>query len=325
MGLWAPDGSSLTTLLLPDKSVVTRLGGSLSDALARFGTPDVVHDNGIWMPHNHAVARAAAKRGIPRVVSTRGMLEPWAMRHKRVKKEVAWRLYQRSDLRGASWLHATSEAEASNLARHDLGRPVALIPNGVDLPPRMTDVSSRTANESRTAIFLGRIYPVKGLPMLVEAWSQVRPKNWRLVVAGPDEAGHLSEVTSLAAARGLAMDISFPGSVEGDAKESLFRNADLFVLPTHSESFGMAVGEALSYGLPVLTTTAAPWPWLEQTGCGWRVPPDVASLASGLASATSVDRSTLAGMGERGRSLVAERFQWSIIARRFIAEYESAA
>jgi glycosyltransferase involved in cell wall biosynthesis len=253
------------------------------------------------------------------------MLEPWAMRHKRLKKEVAWRLYQRGDLRTVSWLHATSEAEASNLARHDIGRPVTLIPNGVDLPPRVTDGSSRSGDEIRTAVFLGRIYPVKGLPMLVEAWNRVRPENWRLILAGPDEAGHLSEVTKLAAARGLEMEISFPGSVEGDAKESFFRNADLFVLPTHSESFGMAVAEALSYGLPVLTTTAAPWPWLEQTGCGWRVAPDVASLAAGLATATSMDRSTLAGMGQRGRELVAEQFRWSAIATRFIAAYESAS
>ena len=253
------------------------------------------------------------------------MLEPWAMRHKRVKKEIAWRLYQRGDLRGVSWLHATSEAEASNLALHDIGRPVTVIPNGVDLPPGMSGVSSRSTDDIRTAVFLGRVYPVKGLPMLIEAWSQVRPANWRLVIAGPDEAGHLKEVTTLAAARGLESDISFPGSVEGDAKQSLFRNADLFVLPTHSESFGIAVAEALSHGLPVLTTTAAPWPLLEDGGCGWRVHADVASLSRGLHEATSLDRSTLAGMGERGRNLVAERFQWSNIAGLFMDAYRTSA
>ena len=89
------------TMLLPARSPVQRIVGIESEALDRFGEPDILHDNGIWLPHNHRLAVLAERHGIPRIVSTRGMLEPWALRHKRFKKDVAWWLYQRRDLKQA--------------------------------------------------------------------------------------------------------------------------------------------------------------------------------------------------------------------------------
>ena len=88
VGLWASDQSAAMTPLLSAKSSVQRLTGTEADALRSFGKVDVLHDNGIWLPHNHRLAELAMKRGIPRVVSTRGMLEPWAMNHKRWKKDL---------------------------------------------------------------------------------------------------------------------------------------------------------------------------------------------------------------------------------------------
>src|SRR6266851_5654630 len=191
VGLWAADQSAATTPLLANPSPVARLAGTLAEALDRFGEPSVLHDNGIWLSHHHQLAVVAAQRRIPRVVSTRGMLEPWAMNHKRVKKRLGWWFYQQRDLKRATCHHVTAEAEARTVRRFGLGVEVRVIPNGVDLPV----VQPRTAAaESRTALFLGRIYPVKGLPMLVEAWARVRPQGWRLKIAGPDEAGHRAEV-----------------------------------------------------------------------------------------------------------------------------------
>jgi glycosyltransferase involved in cell wall biosynthesis len=324
VGLWAPDGSAGSASdVVPFKALnrVKPLVGTLNEALAAFGAPDVFHDNGIWMPHNHLIASIAADEGIPRVVSTRGMLEPWAMAHKHWKKEIAWRLYQKRDLRRAALLHATSDVESSNLTSHELGSGVMVIPNGVDIPDHVTDRSLHHGNDVRTALFVGRLYPVKGLPLLIEAWSRFRPAGWKLIIAGPDEAGHLAELQRLVTARQLEQVVSFPGAVAGETKRSLFRAASFFVLPTHSESFGMAIAESLAYGVPVLTTTAAPWPLLEEFSCGWRVTPDVAGLAGGLATATAVDAALLASMGQRGRDIVIERFNWENIARRFISEY----
>lgn len=317
VGLWAADESALSTELLPRGSAVRRLGGAVAGLIESFA-PDVVHDNGLWLPHNHRIARVARAAGLPRLVSTRGMLEPWALRHKRWKKRLAWGLYQRRDVQQAHALHATADSEAAGLGRLKLSAPIRTIPNGMDLPP----VSPRPARgRVRTALFLGRIYPVKGLPLLLRAWAKVRPHNWRLVVAGPDEANHRAEVQRLAESSGLSQIVSFPGSLQGEAKTEAFRQSDLFVLPSLSESFGMAIAEALAHERPVLTTTAAPWRALVERGCGWWVEPTVAGIADGLAQATSCEDSVLREMGAAGRELIAAQFGWPQVAAQFRTAY----
>lgn len=326
VGLWAPDQSAAITPLLSDESQVHRLTGTEAEALESFGKIDVLHDNGIWWPHNHRLAALATERGIPRVVSTRGMLEPWAMSHKRLKKRVAWWLYQRRDLTQALCHHTTAEAEAANVQRLGLGVPVRMIPNGVDVPQASRTTArrddARAGPEQKTALFLGRIYPVKGLPKLVEAWARVRPAGWRLLIVGPDEAGHRAEVQKIVAAAGLSETILFAGPLDGHAKWRAFAEADLFVLPSHSESFGMAIAEALAHGLPVLTTTGAPWPMLPRRGCGWWVDPTLDGLTQGLRQATSLDSPTLKAMGAKGRELVTSEFGWGHVTKQYVLMYE---
>lgn len=329
VGLWTADQSVLDSPLLQTAaSKVLRLHGSLEESLRLFGAPDVLHDNGIWLAHNHRLAELASAGAIPRIVSTRGMLDPWPLNHKRLKKRLAWWLYQRRDLKRARCLHATSEAEANNVLSLKLGAPVSVIPNGVDVPEvdlQKTDLAcSREGRDGvRTALFLGRLYPIKGLPMLVEAWRRVRPGGWVLRIAGPDEAGHRAELERIVSSHGLGDVILFSGPLEGREKTVAFFDADLFVLPTFSENFGIVVGEALAHGLPVLTTTGAPWPILPGHGCGWWVPTTIDGIAEGLQQATALDPATLRAMGAKGRCLVnSSEYDWKRIARRFVSLYE---
>jgi glycosyltransferase involved in cell wall biosynthesis len=254
------------------------------------------------------------------------MLEPWAMEHKRWKKRLAWSLYQDRDLRRAHCHHTTAEMEARNLRGLRLGVPIEVIPNGVDLPQgcQWSEHSKRSdpARGCRTALFIGRIYPVKGLPMLIQAWARVRPDGWQLKIAGPDEAEHQAEVELAVSAAGLSEVVSFVGPVYGPAKQSALFNADLLVLPSHSESFGIVVAEALAHGVPVLTTTGTPWSALPERGCGWWVDATADGLAQGLRQATSRAPETLREMGERGRELVAAEFGWEQVAKRFARIYQ---
>jgi glycosyltransferase involved in cell wall biosynthesis len=328
VGLWAPDQSAGFTPLLPAQSSVRRLTGTEAEALDSFGKTDVLHDNGIWLPHNHRLAALAKRRGIPRVVSTRGMLEPWALNHKRLKKNLAWCLYQCRDLKQARCHITTSEAEAQNLQDLGLGVPIATVPNGVDVPeerPRGVGSGAERAVRGglRTALFLGRIYPIKGLPMLIEAWARAQPDGWILRIAGPDEAGHQKQVEKAVTAAGLGQVVSFTGPLAYGMKKSAFFDAELFVLPTHSESFGIVVGEALAHGLPVLTTTGAPWSILPDSGCGWWVDATVDGITEGLRRATILDPETLRSMGAKGRALVSAKFGWKRVADRMLSTYEA--
>jgi len=159
--------------------------------------------------------------------------------------------------------------------------------------------------------------------MLVEAWARVRPPGWLLQIAGPDEANHQKELEKAVVAAGLCEVVRFTGPVEGRMKVSTFFSADLFVLPTHSESFGLVVAEALAHGLPVLTTTGAPWSILPEKHCGWWVEATVDGIAEGLRQATTLDSQKLRAMGEKGRALVIAEFGWKRIANLMLSTYEA--
>ncbi|MDB4875812.1 MAG: glycosyl transferase group 1 [Gemmatimonadetes bacterium] len=281
---------------------------------------ELVHDNGVWLQTNHASARAARDLSLPLVVSPRGMLEPWSLRHRAWKKRIAWPVFQRNDLRGASLLHATSDLEAASLRALGLGVPIAVVPNGVDLPatrPRETKIDTA----ERIVLFLSRIHPKKGLLDLVAAWAALRPSGWRVIVAGPDEDGHAARVAGAAAAAGVGGAFSFVGEVGPDAAAELWQRASLFVLPSHSENFGIAVAESLARAVPVVTTTATPWAALSEWQCGWCVEPEPAALADALREALALSDEQRQAMGERGRAEVQARFAWPSVARQMAEVY----
>lgn len=283
---------------------------------------DLLHTHGLWLHPSWAALGWKKKFSKPHVVSVRGMLEPWAWRHKAWKKRPVWWLWERRNLETASLLHATSEQEARSIRERGLAAPIAVIPNGVELPEKRGGGMAKAESRKRMALFLSRIHPVKGLPMLLEAWAKLRPAGWRLHIAGPDEGGHCAELERQAAALGLGETVAFAGPLAGAAKEAAYREADLFILPTHSENFGIAVAEAMAHGLPVITTYGAPWKVLEEERCGWWVPVSVEGIAAALDEAVRRSPEELAAMGARGRRVVEEGFSWDGIAHEMIACYE---
>lgn len=280
---------------------------------------DVIHDHGLWLPMHGTIALAARRLDVPLVVSTRGMLTPWALQHNQWRKRLVWSAYQEWALHQATLFHVTSEEEVEALRDLGFDQPVALIPNGVHLPePRDTDASSP---EPRRALFLSRLHPKKGLPMLLEAWAEVRPEGWELVLVGPSEENHRDELEEQVRQYEMEDTVRFSGAVSEEEKWEVYRRADLFVLPSHSENFGIVVAEALAAGVPAITTTGTPWRELEKRNCGWWVEPETGSLAKALREALHCPPTTLREMGQRGRALVEERYTWSGVAAQLLASY----
>lgn len=259
--------------------------------------PDLVHVHSLWSPISHAGVNFARRHNIPYVISTHGMLAPWALEHKWLKKKIAWCLYQKRDLWGAVLFHVTAPCENEWLRELGFKQPCVLAPLGSDLP-NLNNAETRRLREVKTVLFVGRIYPVKGLMNLVKAWAAMKRSSlagkldsaigsnnglpvWQLAIAGPDQAGHKAELVAEAKrldltvadvttgelmhnrTHVLSLDIVFTGPVYGADRDTLYRMADLFVLPSFSENFGVVVTDALSYGVPVITTKGAPWSELQ--------------------------------------------------------------
>ena len=279
-----------------------------------------VHDHGIWLDSNRAAARVADRRSVARIVSPRGMLSEWSLAHRGWRKRIAWRAYQRRDLETADALHATSDLEAEEIRAAGIGVPIAILPNGVELPPE-AERDPAPPDRIRRFLFLSRIHPKKGLEALVEAWRAARPAGWELVIAGPDERGHRAQIERRARGLGADSAIRFRDAVSDDEKWGLYGTADVFVLPTSSENFGAVVAEALASSVPVITTRAAPWSSLVEHGCGWWTEVGVEPLSAAIREAAELPDGDRRAMGARGRRLVAERFAWPVIARRMIDVY----
>jgi len=309
----------------PALPIVRRLGASaaMRRGLASVDA-DILHNHGVWMMPNVYAGTIARRRGIPLVFSPRGMFSAWALARSRARKRfVWWALGQRRAVTATTCFHATAEAEAQEIRALGFRQPIAVVPNGVDLPARPVNTLTAREDDRRKVLFLGRLHPKKGIPILLRAWRTVEAghPDWDLVVAGPDEGGHLAEVERLARDLGLER-VSFPGPAYGETKDALYRRADLFVLPTHSENFGLVIGEALAHGLPVIITTGAPWPDLEPRGCGWWIELSEANLADALRTAMELSEEKRARMGARGRRWMEESFAWPRIAAEMKGVYE---
>lgn len=304
-----------------------KFGLPISDELKRMirqRCPNLIHSHGLWTPVNHWASATARRHDIPLIIQPRGMLEPWALNHKAWKKKLALALFQSHDLKKASMFFATSSMEYENIRSLGFRQPVAIIPNGVlggqvcelDTKPNL----SKWRDGERVVLFLSRVHPKKGLFNLLKAWAIVKPHGWRLQIAGPNEDGHLAEVLSLARELGIDLMVDYLGSVDGKAKSQTYLKANLFVLPTFSENFGLVVAEALAHGLPVITTHGAPWSDLETYGCGWWIDISVDALVICLREAMALSDEERQEMGERGRDYV-RRYNWDDIAQQTIDVY----
>ena len=225
---------------------------------------DVVHLHCLWQLHSYA--KFAIKAGVPIVWSTHGMLAPWAMRHKWLKKKIAWLLFQKRDLRRAAAIHCTTEQEVEWNRRLGLDN-CFVAPLGTNLAVSGWQLAVSGQQLAHRLLFVGRIHPVKGLENLIRAWGlavssrnrrlsvardssepsraqasaeqlAVSGERWKLRIVGPDEGGYLTSLTSLVSCLGLDGSVEFAGPKFGEELDAEYENCDCLVLPSFTENFG---------------------------------------------------------------------------------------
>ena len=284
--------------------------------------PDIVHIHGIWTPVLHRIAMRAARNGIPIVWSPHGMLAPWAMRHKWWKKWPVWRLWQKNDLMKASLIHATTDMEADWIRGRGLQNRLAIVPLGTSLPERSCDLDA----VRKTVLFVGRLYPVKGLENLFRAWGMVksgRRREWTLRIVGPDQAGYRGVLERLAEKLELGRSVEFAGPKYGQELNREYDRCECLVLPSFTENFGATVVDALAHGKPCIASAFTPWKELEDCGCGWWVSNAPVSLNEAIVRMMDVGAARRRAMGERGRRIVEAKYTWSAVVQSMSCAYES--
>lgn len=297
-------------------------------ALGAAAGPTVLHLHGVWDREIRAAARAGDRSGTPWVVSTHGMLHPYAMAQKRLKKMAYLMLYG-GILRRAAALFVLNEAERQQAAAEFHARAV-LVPNGVD--PSQFDCTDQGAalrklvpqiGDRPYLLFLGRLHPIKGIEGLVRSYAMAREHglNAELVLAGPDD-GALASALSTADRLHVRAHVHAPGQLDGALRISAYSGCALFVHRPVYEGFGLSIAEALAAGRPALTTARCA---LDGSGAGTfliRAPDNDRDFAIAMNRAYAAE----CPMRRRDDAVhwVNSRFSWAEIARLLAREYEFA-
>lgn len=292
----------------------------------------IIHSHGVWMYPQLAARRAAERTGTPLVVSPHGMLEGWALENGSSLKGIAWACWEGAAFHRAAMVHVTSAAEAESVKKVTANKNIVVIPPGIHAPALVTEEERRSLlnrigalGGRRVLLFLSRLHRVKGLDLLIGAWGKLAMefRDWKLVIAGPESDGSGGKAQTEIRNAGLSESVVFTGEASRLDCRVLLDLADVFVLPTRSENFGMVVAESLAAGRPVLTTTETPWGEIESIGCGWIVSPELEDVTEGLKCAMSLPTAQLRAMGETGRRWVTERFTWRSTAERMVESYSA--
>lgn len=301
---------------------------------SHVGSYDIVHVHALFSYTSNCAARVAARHGVPCIVRPLGVLNRWGMQNRRrLLKSLSFRFIEQPILRTAAALHYTSRAE--RVEAEQSGAPPergVVIPLGIDtgefanLPGPGLFLKSVPQAVGRTVVlFLSRLDVKKGFDLLLPAFATIKRRHPEamLVVAGSGDGLYVQELKAEAVRLGIADDVVWPGFLDGEKKLAAFAAATVYVLPSHSENFGIALVEAMSAGLPCVTTDGvAVAEDIRAHEAGLVVPPAIEPLDQGLDRLLK-DAPLRSRLGANARRLVGERFSLDAMGAALRALYEA--
>lgn len=295
---------------------------------------DLLHTHGLWMYPSVASLQWSKTSKGPLIISPHGMLDPWAVKNSAWKKRIAGLLYENRHLRNASCLHALCLSEYDAIRSYGLSNPVAIIPNGVDLPSKTSNPItpkwfSNIPPNYKILLFLGRLHPKKGLINLLQAWKKLKKLNcdsskeeWHLVIAGWNQNFHQEHLEQLSNELDIENNIHFIGPQFGKEKTATLSYADAFILPSYSEGLPMAVLEAWAHSLPVIMTPQCNLPEGFSAGAALKTETTPSSISETLIKLFNMEKEELQNIGNNGYQLVKHNFTWPHVATQMYKVYE---
>ncbi|HEY9248178.1 MAG TPA: glycosyltransferase, partial [Rariglobus sp.] len=285
---------------------------------------DLIHHHGLWQRPLHYARVAARRQRVPWVLSPRGMMCPWAWEHRRWKKRLASWIVHPGAFAAVSGWHATSAAEADDIRGLGFTQPICVAPNGV-VPPSAAEESAAREHwlagipalaGRRVALFYSRFHSKKRVLELIDLWLSAPRGDWVLLLVGIPEQYSVNQLDAYVLRNGGT------GAVivhDGAGRPPPYAVSSLFLLPSHSENFGLVVAEALVRGVPALTTDSTPWQELAVQGAGHCVPwSDFGSVLNGLLAESPA---ALQASGERARTWARTAFSWESVAATLLGFY----
>lgn len=299
---------------------------------------DIVFINSIWQYNALAAYRSLSGSSIPYGVFAHGMLDPYFKRNfplKHVKKSIYWHLSLQSILVNANAVLFTCEEEKV-LARQSFSRyrvreqvlNFGIFGPDVDLAGAAEEFLDRwpLLRGKRLAISMGRLHPKKGIDLLIEAYaaSLARNPEWELVIAGPDQVGERLKLQALATQLGVAGRITWTGMLSGSLKWGGLAAAEVFVLPSHQENFGIVVTEALACGLPVIISDKVNiWREISDHQAGLVCKDTIPSAHAALSQWNSLSLEDIKVMRMHSRKCFDECFNYDVVAGKILEITES--
>lgn len=304
-----------------------------------IGDYDLVQTNAIFSIPNLPAYIACRFHKVPYAVIPRGMLEPWALSYKALKKRLYYNLLEKPALQKASILQMLASTEAEQIKPLNLKTPITIAPNGIHrqdfekLPnPELFYQQFPTTRHKTLILFLGRIDPKKGLDLLAEAFGKIHPQfpHTHLIIAGPDNIGFLPTAKDYFAHAGCLDAVTFTGMLTGSLKYAALAAASIYVASSYSEGFSMSVLEGMASGLPCVITTGCNFPEAAAANVAHvvdlnanAIAPDTCAtqIASSLNHCLTHPQEAKA-MGNRAREFILENYTWDKIAANLIKVYQ---
>lgn len=295
----------------------------LRRAMAALET-DVVHHHSLWLRTTHYAHQLAKARGVPFVISPRGMMSTWAWKHRRWRKRVSEWFIHPGAMEAVQGWHATSVEEEAEIRALGFTQPVCVAPNGVEAAAPAEVAAARehwqklcpAVTTKKVAVFYSRFHQKKRVIELIDQWLERAPADWLLLLVG------IPQEYTPATLEKYALKMSGGGRIrafDGRGQPPPYSVASLFLLPSHNENFGLVIAEAMAHGVPVLVTDTTPWSGVNREQIGWCVP--WTDYGPALAAATTESPERLRDRGERARAWVLREYSWNQSARRLADFY----